>query len=198
MTNFDRYWFRNYDRISYTMDGNLGGVKTPKIIGIPMPFISIIIFIFSLGLIIFPSMWRYKTKIIRHRFLGTKHKYENPSSQTEEITMYRFSKVLFSGFMFYLVFSFFLKIIAQDMKISYYYWFIFIIFYVAFFSLIPIMGTEGFEFWHKGRFGWLCSITVLFLGFLSLLVFNNMLLVLIGTIISIMIASIFILWKELM
>ncbi len=191
MTYFDRYWFRNYDRISYTTKQRK---ITQNITGIAMPIVSIIIYILTLGFVIFPCMWRYSIKQIPHKFIGTKQKFEKTTPH--EITLYRYSKVLFSGFLFYLIFSYLIKILISPSN-EFFFWFMFIIFYIAFVSLIPILGTEGFEFWLKGRFGWISTITILFLGMLAILILQNMIMIITVTIISVLIVITVMLWKDI-
>ncbi|MFW6008898.1 MAG: hypothetical protein ACOCP8_06495, partial [archaeon] len=104
MSYFDRYWFREYDRVSY----DFKGLK-----GIPMPFVSLILYILTLGILIVPIFWRYKYKIIPHRHIGTKLKYE--SDLFEGVSNYRISKVFFSGYLFYVFFLFMLKFFSSSL-----------------------------------------------------------------------------------
>jgi hypothetical protein len=185
MTYFDRYWFRDYDRISYDFK---------DIKGIPTPFVSLILYILTLGVLILPTLWRYTYSVIPYKHIGTWFKYE--SDIFEGVSNYRFSKVLFVGFLYYAVVAFLLKAFSFIFG-DYFYWFIFVIFWIAFFNLIPIIGCEGWELFIRGKFGWVSSITVLVLTMISVLLFESMIYVLSMAVVSFFIVMMVILWRQL-
>ena len=55
----------------------------------------------------------------------------------------------------------------------FYPWFVFALYWIAFFTLIPIPSSEGFELWRKNIFGWFMVLSMLTVGMISLLVFDN-------------------------
>lgn len=208
MTYFDRYWIRNFDRLSYSTNivnifnkdrrQNLNHFK-----GIPTPILSLIIYIFSLGLIIFVANWRFKFKQIPHKFKNTFLKYEINDNligthNLTNISDYRKSKVFFLGFMFYFIFVLFLKFFCNILELNYFNWFFFSTYYIAFFSLIPIFGTEGHEFFFKGYFGWFSTITILLLSFISILILKSTFFVILTTFFAFFIFFVIINWRELM
>lgn len=201
MTYFDRYWFRKYDRMSYTLDGKYYGIKAPVKAnkGFAMPIVAVFLYVFSLGLIVFPCLWRYNVKTIPHRYVGTKQRYElNKGVSYVDVSNYRFAKVLFAGFIYYFVFAFVMKWLFSVFAWSFYSWFMFALYWIAFFSLVPIIGTEGYELFDKGLIGWVVAITVLILGMFALLVFESLGYVLFVTAISAVMILMVILWKWLM
>lgn len=209
MTYFDRYGLRNYDRLSYT--AQVAKYVDPKnytkneheekntqydFKGIPMPIISLTLYILTLGTIIFPSLWNYKIKQIPHRFMGTKSRYEK--LPFFHVSNYRFSKIMFFGFLYYLLFGFIVKIILQDIGQSFYNWFGFAILWIAFFTLIPILGTEGYELYSRGRLTWFSTLAILVIGTTSLVIFQSLTYVITVTILSTIIVLTTMLWKHLM
>ncbi|MDA3855831.1 MAG: hypothetical protein PF569_06215 [Candidatus Woesearchaeota archaeon] len=199
LTYFDRYHLRNYDKLSYTTDSAqkfVGLKEIKKIKGIPMPVMGIILYILTLGLLIFPSYWIYDKKKIQHRHLGVKKFYE--SQAFFNITDYRYAKVLFAGFLFYFIFGLFLKAFYSLIGASFYNGFIFALYWIAFFTIIPILGTEGYELFTRHWFMWINVLTILILGMVALLVFESIEYILIVTAVSFVMVFIVIVYKELM
>lgn len=182
---FDRYGFLNYDRLSYTL---------PKSKGIAMPFLSLFVYILTLGVVIFPSLWNYKTKIIPHRHTGVKQRYEG--SSLSGISFYRFGKVMFASFLFYVIFAFFLKVFSA-MTGQYFYWFLFVVFWIAFVTLIPIPGTEGYDFFIRSNFGWISSLVVLVIGLITVTIFQSIALMIAMSLVAFVIVILVLLWKDL-
>lgn len=182
---FDRYWFNNYDRISYSFPG----VK-----GIPMIFVSLILYVLTLGLIIFPSTWKYDMKVIPHRHIGKRLMYDK--DMFEGISFYRYGKMMFAGYLFYLVFALFIKVFEKSFD-EYFYWFIFVIFWIAFVNMIPILGTEGFNFFSRAKFGWISAFVILCVGLLALLAFESLMFVVVMGVVSVFIVMLVLLWKRL-
>jgi len=169
---------------------------------LPTPALSILIYILTLGVVIFPAMWRYKTKIIPHKFIGTKQRLEAVGNVpyfmvARDVTHYRLSKAFFAGYLHYLIFAFFLKSIYNMIESEMIIWFIFIIFWIAFITMIPILGTEGFDYFKKGKIGWLCTNVILFLGLLSILIFKTTTMVIFSTAISFVIIFTYMFYKEM-
>ncbi len=199
MTHFDRYYFNNYDTLSYTTESAQKFVGVKRVLdfkGFAMPIVSLILYILTLGFIIFPSVWRYKIKKIPHKFLGVKQFYEDQIYF--DITNYRYAKVLFAGFLYYFIFGFFLKAAANLFDFNFYNWFTYALFWIAFFTMVPILGTEGWELFDRGTFQWINALTILVLGMLALLVFNSLTYILIITVIAFVLVFMVILWKRLM
>ena len=169
LTYFDRYGFRSYDKLSYYFNKviKLKNVRDSFIFkkqsssnlnkGVPTYLISLILYVLTATFLIFPSIWNYKIKEIPFKFFGYKKKFEKmPFIYTN---FYRFSIAIFSGYFFYVLVIIFLKFTNLFNNLRFY--FSFIIFWIAFFSLIPIPGTEGFELFFKNRFLWYSAITIL-------------------------------------
>ena len=206
MTRFDRYGFRNFDRLSYYANKYDIKLKIPNPIKnktsgkLPTPILSLIIYILTLGIFIFPSMWRYKTKIIPHKFLGTKQKLEQGIPyymMPRGITHYRLSKAFFAGYLSYLIFAFFLKSMYNLFESEIIIWMIFIIFWIAFGTMIPLLGTEGYDYFAKAKIGWLCTLIILFLGLLSILIFKSILYIVFSTFISFCLIFVYMFWRQI-
>jgi hypothetical protein len=144
-----------------------------KIKGIPSIVLSLCLYVFSFGFIIFPSVWRYKVKMITHRFIGTKHRFENIVTRNVAISDVRVVKALFMGYVFYFIFAIFLKLFLPIEGITL--WFYFALFWIAFTTLIPLIGTEGYEIYMRNRFAYISAVTILALGMLSLFIFSSLL-----------------------
>lgn len=199
MTYFDRFFLRNYDKISYMTNETqkfVGFQDIKKFRGFPMPVIGIMLYILTLGIIIFPSYWIYDKKKIPHRFIGNKGFYE--SHTFFNVTEYRYAKVLFAGFLFYFIFGLLLKAFYSVIGMSFYNGFIFALYWIAFVTIIPILGTEGYELFTRHWFMWINILTILILGMLALLVFESIEYVLVVTIISFIMVFMVILWRQLM
>ena len=203
MTYFDRYSFRFYDRVSHIMDGKPAKIVIPTVKmnkGVPMPFVSMLIYIFSLGFFIFPCLWRYNCKKIPHLYSRIKQKYEKLEGASFGIGVsnYRISKVFFGGFLFYFIFGLFLKTFEPIIGSNFTTWFMFALYWIAFTTLVPILGTEGYEFFKRGRFGWISAITVLILGMIGTLIFPSIATILIVTAISTFLVILVMLYKKMM
>ncbi len=175
-TYFDRFWLKKWDRLSYYEKVGENIVLKEKktgFKGIPMSIISVLIYILTLGFIVFPSIWNFKYKKIPHLHLGTQQRFEYqlPHLFNRDISDYRFSKAFFSGFVFYFIFGLLMKTLLNTSHL--YYWFIFILSWIAFVTIIPILGTEGYELFARNRFAWISAFTILILGMLSLVVFRT-------------------------
>jgi hypothetical protein len=192
----DEYGFRPYDKLSYwseiTQKNVLAVSKTVynKVIdnrkqifrnkgfefkGIPASVLSIFLYILTLGFLIYPDMWSYKTKKIPHRFTNTVQRFDSDplgNLFNVRVSDYRLSKSLTIGFLSYFVFGIILKLFLEDLS-SYYNWFVFALYWVAFVTLIPLPSSEGFELWRKNLFAWIMVLTVLIIGMISLLVFST-------------------------
>ncbi len=215
---FDRFGFRSYDKLSYyknKVEDNTVGLsidvahsigklkeinysKVDNFKGIPVLFISVFFYILTLGFFIFPSVLKYNIKKIPHLFLGSKKRWEFSLLYfyNMDISGYRVSKVLFTGFLYYFVFGIFVKLFLGDSE--FYYWFIFILYWFAFITLIPYPSSEGFQLFSYNKFAWLMVFTILVLGMIGLLVFNN-LWYMFGVLIFGFIAVMFVtLWKKFM
>ena len=114
------------------------------------------------------------------------------------ISEYRKSKAIFAGFLFYFIAAVFLKVFFNLIKDTFFNWFTYILFWIAFVTILPIPGTEGYEFWRKNNFAWIMAITILILGMLSLVVFNSIIYVISVTVLTSVIMIFIIYWKKIM
>lgn len=196
-THFDRYGFRMYDKISY-YSHNIRHNKNFH--GIPTSIISILLYLFSLGMIIFPSMWNYTYKKLEHMHLGTHFhdEYLYPHMFNIGVSDYRVSKSLFAGFLFYVIIAFFLKVFFSIIGETLFNWYSFILLWIAFITILPIFGTEGYEFWRKNNFAWICMITILILGMFSIFIFESIWYVLAVTIFTSFVIICIAYWKKIM
>ena len=168
-THFSKYGPRAYDSLSAFARDFLN----VKFRGVPSTILAIIIFIVTLGTIIVPSLWRYSVKKIPHKFVGTREKFEYGMPQLRRnVTEYRIMKVLFLGYIYYLLFAFLLKIILPEEM--FYSWFVFALFWIAFFTLLPIPGTEGWDFFVKSRLAYVTTLVILTLGMMCVLIFKSL------------------------
>lgn len=200
MTFFDRFWVRSYDKLSYyEKKGSKTLKRESNFKGIATPILSVIIYILTLGTVIFPSMWNYKIKKIPYLHLGTKQVFETsmPHLYNIEISDYRYSKALFAGFVYYFLFAIVMRLIYSELE-TYYNWLTFILYWIAFISILPIMGTEGYEFWNRNNILWLIAVLIMSLGMLSLVIFTSITYSLILAIIAIIISVMILIWKKLM
>lgn len=214
-THFSKWGFKKYENIkAYTRDKSYSSTnqaldiaasavidkenlpyftKRSKhaIKGIPSLVLSSCLYIITLGLVIYPAVWRYKISVITHKFIGTKHRFENKVTRNKFISDVRVTKALFMGYVFYFIFGILLKLFLPTSGITL--WFYFALFWVAFTTLIPLIGTEGYELYMRNRFAYVSAITVLALGMLSLFVFTSILSILLISlpIIMIVIATIY-------
>ena len=173
-TSFSKYGPRKYDSLSAFARDSLN----MKFKGIPSSILSFIIFIITFGILIVPSLWRYKSKIIPHLYIGTKEKFEYQMGFMirRSVTDYRMMKIIFGGFLYYFIFALVLKVILPQ---EYFYsWFTFIVFWFAFFTLLPIIGTEGYDLYARSRLGYVSAIVILLLGGISLLLFQSLMTIL--------------------
>lgn len=181
---FDRYWIHSYDKISYRSkslktnsnnfsDFEKNNLKFKEFKGIPASLISILIYILTLGFIIYPSMWSYRTEKIPHLHIGTQsyNEVDMIYNFNMGISDYRISKVYIIGFLYYFVFGFILKLLFKDFGL--YGWFVFALYWIALFTIIPIPGSEGFELFRRNNLAWILILSVLIAGMISLLVFQS-------------------------
>jgi len=198
LTYFNRFWLNKYDKLNYLKDGSKKTTTLKKSKGIPMPIISILISILSLGTFIYTSIWNYKIKKIPHLHLGTQQKFEYAMGHmlNVETSDYRYSKVLFSGVIYYLLIGLFVKFFFE--KLDIYFWLQFIVFWIGFVSLIPVFGSEGYELFRRSRFAWISAIVILLTGFFALLIFTNTFSQIIALIFSSIIILFYLLWRHLM
>ena len=196
-THFDRYGLRTYDKISYYSHN----IKhNHHYLGIPTSVISILIYIFTLGIIIFPSIWNYSYRKIEHMHLGTRQawEYEMGHMFNIEVSDYRKSKAIFAGFIFYFIIALFLKSFFTLIGETLFNWYGFILFWIALITILPIPGTEGYDFWRKNNFAWVMAITILILGMLSIFIFKNIIYVVGVTIFTSIIMIFVIFYKKIM
>lgn len=181
---FQRYWLRPYDKLPKKMNFIL---------------INIAIFVFTAGYLIIPSSWFYKRKKIPHRHAGTQQHSEVPLNFffNVDISDYRFCKVMFFGFFYYFLAGFILKMIFIDTNTSFYNWFTFTLYWIAFISLIPVPFTEGYEFFMRSWVFWVSALTVLVIGMIYLLVFQSLWYVILMFVFSTIIVLVVFKWKSI-
>jgi hypothetical protein len=188
---FDQYWYKNRHRVTKYIPGVQKGIF--------VPFVSSIIYILTLGIVIFPAFWYYETKIIPHKHIGTRSFFEGflPIIGFKEVSEYRYSRALFSGFIFYVVAALLIKFIfgfENDFSIA----FIFIIFYMAIISLIPIPRTEGLDLFFKNLFAWHSALAIIFSSLIFVVFLRDLmyLIMFVGLLSAILIFYIF--WRRIM
>lgn len=219
MTRFDRFGLRPYDRISHFTEGVEKPVKKAKPgfmdrwfsdvfveerqkrTGIPMIFISYVLYFLTLGLFIFPSIWRYQVATIDRLFLGTqKFPFETGIRifYNTTISGYRISQVLFTGFVFYVIVLILLKYLLYPLFGDWFWWIFYMITWIALVTVIPIPGTEGCDLWFCNRYAWIMALTIVVLGPASIIIFTNPVYVVLSLfIIFLMVTSVY-LWKKFM
>ena len=133
-------------------------------------YISLFLFICSFGFLIFPQTWKVSKKNLPHRFVGrSEHiEYGEFSFYTTKFSEHKFSKIIFLGFVVYVVFLLLLK---PSGVLSYY--FFFVTLWIAFVSLLPALITEGYFLFTTNRFLWISSFTMIVLSFLCSLLIRN-------------------------
>ena len=199
-TFFDQYWFAKRDRVSRLeetaakKEHRKGTFK-----GIPSTLIAVFIYILSLGFLIYPSLWNYRFTKIPHLHAGTQQWGEISFRHmfNQEASGYRMAKAMFWGFVYYLVFALLLRAFSESLG-DFYNFFTFILFWIAFFTIIPIPGSEGYELYRKNTFMWISALTILILGMSSLLIFQSIKYSIIVGIITIFIGLFVVLWRQLM
>ncbi len=195
-TSFSKWGFKKYENVkAYSRDRKLSSTnqfldlaskpfsdednlprftkKSKYISGIPSLYLVSFLYIISFGLFIYPAVWRYKIEKINHRFIGTKHKFENSYIPIIAISDQRILKVLFMGYVYYFIFAIFMKLFLPTSGLVL--WFYFAIFWIAFTTLLPLLGTEGYDLFARGRFAYISAITILSLGMLSIFIFSSVL-----------------------
>jgi len=185
-TYFNRFFLRSWDKISYYAHETF-----PK--GIPTTILAIILYTLSFGFLIFTSIWNYKFKIIPHIHIGTQQKFEEkiPIGLSD----YRYSKAIFGGFIFYFCFAFIYKFFCSVFEINYLNPLTIIMYWVAFFTLIPIFGSEGYELWSKNNVLWFTAFYILVTSMSALLIFQNLALIIFSVFIAVIIILIMMVWK---
>ena len=159
-----------------------------------MPFVSLVVYILTLGVVIFPSLWNYNTKIIPHRNVGMRQRYEGGSR--EGITNYRYGKTMFAGVLFYVIFALFMKVFSSVFG-EYFYWFLFVIFWVGFVNLAPLLGTIGYDFFIRSKFGWMSSLVILVIGLVCLAMFESLMFVIGMGIAAFVVVMLVLIWRDL-
>lgn len=174
LSNFSQYGPRPYDKMNQTFD-IFGFIKTIPKAGLSTITISILLYILTLGFFIYPSIYKYKFIKIKHLLMGAPQHHELQATYTRpfEVTDHRISKIYVVGFFFYFVFAQFVELLLKDSEI--YPWLIGAVFYIALFTIVAIPGNEGFELYKRDAFGYPILLTILFIGMLSILVFDNVL-----------------------
>ncbi len=207
-TLFDRYYLKPWEKLSYHKN-KISHYQQKDLVpknhehkeeGIPMSIIAIIIYILSLGFIIYPAIYNYKYKKIPHLLHGKKSIFENQNGALaflffKDVSDYRFANAIFAGFIFIFLFSILIKAFFIETKI--YYWLLFIVYWIGFGTLIPIFGSPGFELFLRNRFTWISSISILSLGLFALLLFENIIIILLVSIICFLITTFIYSWKRL-
>jgi len=190
LTYVDRYGIKEYQKFSYYVLYDKTKKRKKAFKGIPSIFISIFLYILTATFIIYSGLFKFKKTIIPHKFIGMKKKYE--LFPMINISDYRYTITLFSGFLFLTSMIIFLKFI----KIQDIYTLSFITSIIILGNLIPIPNNIGFELFLKNKFLWLSTLVILVIA-ISLLIINNFILYLCLLILSVIIILISYLWKEI-
>ena len=159
---------------------------------------TILIYVLTLASLVYPSVWKYNIKKIAHLHIGTQHYFESTGDIyfNMEVSDYRFSKVLIGGFFYYFIFGLLLKFLL--FQTEHYFWYVFILYWVAMFTLVPIPGNEGFELFKRNAFGWIIIFTILVLGMVALFVFDDFWYMMTITAFSSIAILFTILWRRIM
>lgn len=219
-TYFDRYWFRSYDRLSQVKEGvghtisdglrDMGVSRGASNVdykhshdsfkGVPMSIVSVFVYLFSLGYLVFPSMWRYHFKRIEHLAFGkfTEQEVLYDWISPFGVTGYRYSKIIFGGFVFYFFFLIGMKYVFALDSSPLYYWYFFIVFWLAVITLLPIPGTEGFDLWYASKFAWVSAMTIVVLGMIAVFIFNSVWYTIFVTIICTIMVLFVYYWRKFM
>jgi len=181
ITYFNRYGLRVFETLT---DKNKNSIFTPnkfKIpkLGLSTIIISIILYILTLGFFVYPSIWKFKFKKIKHLFHGSAqhHEFGHNILGPYEVTDHRISKIYNVGFFFYFLFAQLIEFLLKGNS-DLYPWEISIIFYIAIFTLIPIPGSDGFEIYTRSggginAFYYPILLTILFIGMLSIIAIES-------------------------
>jgi hypothetical protein len=166
LTYFHQYGVRKYETISNKYS------DLPDS-GIPFTILCILIYIISLGFLIIPLMWKIKYNKIIHLYIGSGEQHELGFAYTKlfDVTNFRIAKTYVVGFFFYFIFAQFTELFFKNSDI--YIWLQGILFYIAFFTIIPIPGSEGYQLFIRDKFGYTMLIPILFIGMLSIVVFES-------------------------
>jgi len=184
----DRFWYRSWDKLSYYFKNLKKGV--------PIYILALIFSIISFGAIIFASLINYSYKKIPHLYVGTQMKFEGVATH-RGVSYYRYTKILFFGILFYFLMAFFMKFLANLFGLDFYSVFIFILYYIAIFTTLPIPHTSGYDLFSRNKSAWIASISILIFSLLALLVFNSLIMILVFTMLSIFVITIVVLWNKL-
>lgn len=166
---------------------------------LPSPLISLLVYLFTLGMVIVPSMWKLSVEKIPHMFLGTRIGGENKMKiqYARDVTNVRIGRALFGGFLFYVFFGLFLQVLSSTFDYSFYNWMTFALYWVAFFSILPIFGTEGYDLFKRQTYYWFAALVLLTSGLTSLLVFSSFTSILTMTLLSSIIVITVLLWRHM-
>ncbi|MFW5704879.1 MAG: hypothetical protein ACOCXG_03460 [Nanoarchaeota archaeon] len=186
----NQFYYKAQDKISYHQ-------KNLKK-GIPAYVFGIILYILTLGIFIMPYFWRYEYKKIPHLHIGSRQWLEgdSPNDMHLEVSDYRLSKVFLAGFIYYVIFTLILKLFISSENI-FYEPFIFIMFYLAFFSLIPIFNFEGMELWLKNKFAWHIAITSVLTAFIYAMLLREFVYLVFFTVFTIIVITFYLFWRKL-
>jgi len=179
MTYFNKFGVRSFDTLMYYYNEVKTYTLTKKVLtrpkaGIAAPVLSLILYIFTFGFVIYPSLWKFKFKRIPHLHVGPPQHFETELIfyRNMDISDYRISKAYLAGFFFYFVFGFIMKMLFKD-ELQIYNWLLLALYWIAFVTIIPFPVSDGFELHRRHNFGWIMMQTILVLGMISLLVFDN-------------------------
>jgi len=205
LTYFNRYGIKHFETLTDKTQNSMftpDKLKLPKL-GLSTIIISIILYILTLGFFVYPSIWKFKFKKIKHLFHGPAqhHEFGHNILGPYEVTDHRISKIYNVGFFFYFIFAQLTEYFLKGNS-DLYPWEISIVFYIAIFTLIPIPSSDGFEIYTRSGAGinalyYPILLTVLFIGMISIIAIESeifTLLVIIFAFISIFFTK---LWKKL-
>lgn len=191
MTYFNMYGFNDYQMLSKKMNKvNMNNRR-----GMPTPFLSLLLYVITFGFIIYPANFRFELKKIPYMAFGMKKHLE--SEMYQDITNYRYTQILFFGFLYYFIIALIIKIIPKIFFGEFHLWFLFTTFYIGLITLVPLIGTEGYELFLKGKFAWISSLVILIIGTLSIIVFKSIILTIIVSIFVTLITLFIIKYREL-
>lgn len=187
-----RFWFSPWSTVSRASGG--------KFTEVPNILVAILLYILTIGIFIFPSLWKIQSKKIPHLFLATQLKGEQEMNFMfpKEVTDLRLGKVFFGGFLFYFIFGLLLKVFSNLFSFSFYNWITFALYWIAFFSIIPLFGSMGYELFKRQTYYWYAALVLLISGMLSLLLFSSLTYVLVMTFIAFVVVGTVLLWRHLM
>jgi hypothetical protein len=188
LTKFNRYYIYPWSELDLSFKELKGGIYSL--------FLSLILFIFSFGLIIYPGVFNFKIKKIPKYFIGIKKFFED--DYYEGISEYRKSRVFFHFIIYLFLFLVFLKFLSLLFNFNFKNSYSLMLLYILVILFVPIPGSIGYEIYSINIILWLGLISVILPCVLILFILENLFLFFIFLIIFIIVFIFLILWNHFM